>query len=100
MEQVCREAWQSMFSLYRVIPESLWIRFRADSSSSRDSAPALDFVALQAIPSSRSRKRNAIGRRYRAALFPAQMHRDMPVAIDAVCVLRLSNPPMPSVGEA
>jgi hypothetical protein len=57
-------------------------------------------MALQAIRPSRSCKRNVIRRRDHAALFPAQMRRGMHAVIDAACVLRLPNPPIPFAGEA
>lgn len=97
-----------MSSLYRVIPESSQVRLPACSPGC-DSMPALpsisDSVALRAVRFPRSRNRNAscnraARRRIRAALIPAQMRRGMHAEIDAACVLRLSNLPMPFTGEA
>ena len=93
-----------MSSLYRVIPESSQVRLPAGDSG-RDSATASFYLALQAIRSSRSCKRNArcnhaTRRHARAELIPVQMHRGMHVAVDAARVLRLSNSPMPYAGEA
>lgn len=92
-----------MFSLYRVIPDSSKVLLPAEGSG-RDSAPAPSpvsgSVALPAIRLACSCKRNVTHRRDHAALFPAQMRRGMRAAIDAACVMRLSNPPMPHAGEA
>jgi hypothetical protein len=83
MEQVCKEAGKSMSSLYRVIPESFQVRLPIGSPG-RGFAPASSSasgsVALQAIRSSCSSKRNssrnrATRRRNHVALIPAEIRR-------------------------
>lgn len=92
-----------MFSLSRVIPECSKVRLPADNpgrDSPSASSPVPGSTALQAIRSSRSCMRNSVRRRTRPVLIAALMRPGMHVAIDAVCVLRLSNFPMPLAGEA
>lgn len=93
-----------MFSLCRAIPESSRIRLLADRSSSHDwtpaSSPVPDSMALRVIRFSRACKRNTTCGSNRTALSPAQECRVLRTVIDAACVLRLSNPPMPFAGEA
>lgn len=90
-----------MFSPYRVIPESSRIRLPTGRSSSRDRTSVVpDFVALRAFRCSRSCKRNVVRGCDRAVRFLSHIRRDMHIAIDASCVLCLSNPPISFAGEA
>lgn len=92
-----------MVSLCRVIPGSSQVRLPTAGRGRgqvRVSRPISSPVALQAIRSSGFCKRNAVRRRTRAALIPAQMRRGLHVAIAVACVPHPSHTPLPFAGEA